>query len=216
MTDHASWVAVWQRTAAAVRAHDGEIRSFVVSSPAAESEVAAVEERLGWHLPRELRDTLLQFSSSVQFRWTLPRMPAVAAPLHRLSHGGISWDLSALVGHEAGRAEWAEIYDAPSEAAIWADKLAFQRAANGDLLAIDLVASGNPVVYLDHDGESALHGRVLAPGFDEFVSRWSAIGCIGPESWELAPLVGEQGLDPAGQAARAWATWFRGPASDPS
>lgn len=135
MVEYESWRAAWLRTAEAIRDHGGELQSFAISSPASEADVLGVEVRLGRQLPCEFRDTLLNFASSVHVRWRLAQMPEVGAPLRRLSHGEIHWDLAAILRHEGAREGWAEIYDAPDEALIWADKLAFQRAANGDLLA---------------------------------------------------------------------------------
>jgi hypothetical protein len=216
MADYAAWRADWQRTAKAIRARNGEVHALAIARPAVESEVRGVEEQLSLQLPAALRDTLLSFASRVHFRWSLRPMVEIRAPLRRLDHGELHWDLDALCGHEESRQGWAEIYDAPEEARVWANKLAFQRAPNGDLLAIDLESPGHPVVYLDHAAESSLHGRALAPSFDDFIARWSAVGCAGPESWELKPFLGADGIDPTGESAQIWVDWRNSTLSGPA
>lgn len=88
-----------------------------------------------------------------------------------------------------------------------ARQVSFLRASNGDLLAVDLEASGQPVCYLDHDHEE-FHGRVLAASFHEFMARWARLHYVGPEWWVLQPFTDGEGLAPDGPVAQEWREWL--------
>jgi hypothetical protein len=65
----------------------------------------------------------------------------------------------------------------------------FIAVPNGDFIAFSktIVNGCSEVIYLSHD-DGRLHGRRLAGTFVEFISRWSNIGCVGPEDWQLVPF----------------------------
>jgi hypothetical protein len=89
---------------------------------------------------------------------------------------------------------------------VWHGKYPLLRVPNGDLVAVD--ADGQ-VVYLSHDdGEG--HGYVLGQDVFDFLERWTALGCPGPEDWQWLPFTSgsDQGLDPEGENGRSWRAWF--------
>ena len=69
-----------------------------------------------------------------------------------------------------------------------------------------------PVVYLSHEGDEDLHGRRLGLDFAEFMTRWSNLGCPGPEMWALEPFYDrrERRLRDAGPAVDRWKEWVGG------
>lgn len=77
------------------------------------------------------------------------------------------------------------------------------------MLAIDLLVQEGSVVYLSHE-EGDLHGTVLGNDFADFIDRWSLIGFVGAEDWQLENFIHSKtnGLDPYGENAKAWREWF--------
>ncbi len=92
---------------------------------------------------------------------------------------------------------------------IWHGKLSFQDVPNGDQLTLDLGGGSDPsVVYLSHEGDVSL-GMRLGRDFIDFVDRWSLLGCVGPEDWQLENFVAPTGgLDPDSENGRLWRRWF--------
>jgi hypothetical protein len=58
-------------------------------------------------------------------------------------------------------------------------------------------------LFLSHDGDRANSWR-LADSFEDFLLRWSAIGCVGGASgWALEYFIADSqgGVDPTGEIA---------------
>jgi hypothetical protein len=87
------------------------------------------------------------------------------------------------------------------------NKLKFMSVDNGDLIAFDLLADGEPpVVYWDHETEEVTY---LAPSFHVFIDQITQLYCIGNESWQYAPFLTDEGLDAGGENAKKWREWFQ-------
>lgn len=117
-----------------------------------------------------------------------------------------------LVALEQERQGWVRnCFPDPNDSydRIWHNKLAFQDVGNGDMLALDLRVVDSPVVYLSHEGDD-FHGTILAHNFLDFVDRWSLLGFVGAEDWQLEKFVNSpsDGLDPNGDNAKMWREWF--------
>ena len=206
--------ALWRDIRVAVRRRGGTVPLFRAGPPASENAIATVEAKLGLKLPQSFREFMRTVASRVHLEWKLGHIAEIVGEgpdskpgFPPPEYGELSWSLRQLPRLEKARQQWADIYPDTRrrDGKAWRNKLAFQKASNGDLLAID-VSSGH-VVYLDHDA-GKLHGCTLAPSFAEFVSRFSLLGCPGPEWWVLEPFLAKDGLGPNGRVGRVWRTWI--------
>lgn len=205
------WPSLWQAALKGCKARGGEAGGLIIVEPATEQEVQSVEAEVGMRLPESFRTVLLQFSSRVELAWDLP--DDAEPPVGGVFWGSCCWDLTALADIERDRRSWvAECFPDADDpyARVWHDKLAFLDIANGDKIAFDLAPGSNDaVVYLSHDdGEG--HGYLLGHDFVDFVTRWSLLGCPGPENWTIMPFLPSptSGLDPYSEDAQQWRQWL--------
>lgn len=194
-----------------------------------------VEAQLNRPIPASFRSVLTGYSSHLELRWFLKRntkprklrkkslsllkpqekLPVWIEPPEQLKgifSGHCYWNLNDLIPLEKERQDWVENcfpnVDDPYDS-VWHNKLAFLPVGNGDMLAIDLLVQEGPVVYLSHE-DGDLHGTVLGNDFSDFIDRWSLIGFVGAEDWQLENFLHSEtnGLDPYGENAKAWREWF--------
>ena len=188
-------VTAWRAALDACATRGGETRPLVIEPPATEARVAEVERTLGYALPSRLRRFFLEEAASVRFQWFLPT--GSEPPFVDISSGGLSMSLEELVDLAAQHRRRGRI--------------AFQLVANGDLVAIDVRNTGEPVVFLSHDGGDG-DGVVLGRDLDDYLARHATLGGVGPEDWQWLPFVSEiddeRILDPDGDAADQWRRWF--------
>ncbi len=118
--------------------------------------------------------------------------------------------LDGVLDVESSRLELIEYLQSieaePHVMATWEKKLPFHRIANGDRLAIDLSTPGlESVVYIVHDPYDT-PGSKLGVDFQDFLARWSALGCPGPERWLWEAFCEGQDsiMDPNGTNAALW------------
>jgi hypothetical protein len=201
-------VTRWREMLKAVSRIGGRADPLRVESPATLGEVLALEQRIGVSLPTALRDVLLTFSRRVDFCWYLPDNYRISDELRQIFCGGCNWSIDSLAQCDEGKQDWiTEVYpDRDNEYdAVWHEKLAFQAVGNGDYLAIDVgVKAPDSVVYLSHDdGEG--HGRRVGANFQDFLLRWSRLGCVGAEDWQWLPFAPAGGyLDPNCDLAKSF------------
>jgi hypothetical protein len=90
---------------------------------------------------------------------------------------------------------------------VWHNKLPFIETRNGDYLAFDLADAKEEkqVVYLSHDGAKG-HGYVLGKTFSDFLKNYIAIGCCGPEVWQMLPFIKDKysGIDATCENAKQY------------
>ncbi|WP_028777253.1 SMI1/KNR4 family protein [Shimazuella kribbensis] len=87
------------------------------------------------------------------------------------------------------------------------NKLKFMSVDNGDVIAFDLTATGEPpVVYWDHETEEVTY---LAPTFHDFIDHITRLKCIGNELCQYAPFLTDEGLDTDGEVGDKWRNWFQ-------
>ena len=206
------WKSRWQKTLSACNTIGGEARDLKIEQPATEDEVLSVESKLGLRLPETFRKVLIEFSSSVEFNWFLPEIE-LPNEFRQIFCGECSWNLNELIELEDNRKGWMEsCFPNPDDEydAVWHNKLAFLHVSNGDLIALDLDKMPEaPVIYLSHDdGEG--HGYILGSNFTDFIDRWSLLGCVGAEDWQMLPFISSStsGLEPNGENAQKWREWF--------
>lgn len=184
-------VTRWQEMLQAVSRIGGRANSLYLEPPATLDDVLVLEQRLGTSLPAALRDVLLTFSRKVDFCWFLPEDYKVSPDLAEIFSGGCHWSIESIAQCNEEKQGWIrEVFPNPTDEydATWHGKVAFQAVGNGDYLAIDVGDDApNSVVYLSHDcGEG--HGRCLGSDLQDFLLRWSRLGCVGAEDWQWMPF----------------------------
>jgi len=211
------WQPAWETTLAACARLGGKALDLKLAGPASEADVKAVEGKLKHRLPDSFRKVVLGFSSKVEVRWFLHKLPPEVEktrPRH-VSSGGLWWDLSRLPEIQKRYVSWVETMaddeedDGRGAGARWRKRLAFLDVPNGDCLTIDLQDSDGPVIYFDHEMGLRQQRLVLAPNFAEFVKRSTELCCVGPEIWQYRPFLKvRSGLDPNSRSGLAWRKWF--------
>lgn len=203
-------VRQWQAVLDANARLGGESSELIVEGPATETEVAEVEAELGAALPGSLRHVLLACSRRVNFYWILPGTLSLPEPFESLTAGSFQWSLRSIADAELlRRYVVAHVLSSRGDPVLergWDGAFAFRQTDFGDLIAIDLREAGRaPVVTLSHDEDRILDEQ-LGADFQDFLTRWSALGCPAPEPWLLKPFMaaGKGPLDPDGANARLW------------
>ena len=161
-------------------------------------------------LPASLRDLFLTRSRRISFSWYLPSHLDRPAAIRVATGGGMDLSLDKVAEAEWGRRSWIENVLSTREDPVlergWDGVIAVHDTAMGDYLAIDLRVPGRQeVVMLSHD-EDRVMDAVLGADFQDFLANWSAVGCVGPELFMLAPFLRSKAgpLDPEGGNARLW------------
>jgi cell wall assembly regulator SMI1 len=192
-----------------IEAIGGSTKPLVFTSVASETEVLDIEQKLGFRLPAEFRDTLLTVSSHCEFSWFLPDDFELPQLLRQIFSGELHWSLELLWQFNEAREGWIrEVFSNPEDEydKVWYNKFVFQEVGNGDFIAIDLLPeSYGKVVYLSHDdGEG--HGCVMADSFKALLTDWVELGCVGGEDWQWLPFCENKlaGIDPNSENALLW------------
>lgn len=208
-----NWKFRWQKALTGCERIGGEIRKLKIKPKATDAEVLSVENKLGFRLPEDFRQILTEFSSSIEFNWYLPDIK-LPDGLREIGSGECFWDLNRLIDFEAGRKGWIEScledFDEEYDLDVWNNKLVFLYVCNGDQIALDLnKLPGAPVVYLSHEGDE-FHGYILGNSFTDFMERWSLLGCVGSEGWQMLQFMSSptSGLEPHSEKAQMWREWL--------
>jgi SMI1/KNR4 family protein SUKH-1 len=191
-----------------------------VGPPATETEVVEVEARMGRKIPPALRSVLLKYARCFEFEWQRDHFPAFPHPWNHASEGRCLWSLDLLPVLNADLGEWRKsVYSDSGDPyaqhwhgvfAVCATGLSDGTSSSTDFSGGDFfgikeeISLGQPVVFLSHDGFTPLNGRRLADNFEDFLLRWSAIGCVGGASgWALEYFITDSqgGIHPSGEAA---------------
>ena len=153
-------------------------REFKIGTPAKEEEILEIEKKLGYRIPEDFRDILLNYSSYFEYFWSYEEKNNIELPsnLKHIFSGDLHWRINLLVNFEVSRKDWVEgcfpdyndKYDR-----VWHNKLAFYEVGNGDYIAIELEKENyGKIVYLSHDGGDG-HGYYLANNFKDLLNNWS-------------------------------------------
>ena len=223
MQDWQNLMASWQATLRAIERLGGatsleaarqvgiehsDVWGLHLEPPASQEEIARVERAVSSKLPAELTDIFLNHASRIEFRWQLPTDMDCPDPLDQIFSGGFSLSLNAIPEINDAYKLMAEVFDNPTPTfdLMWKDKLAIMEGMIGDFYAFDVQSEVGPeVIYLSHE-DGLGHGHVLGADFSDFLKRWTAIGCPGPEDWQWAPFTSgpRSLLEPSGETARQW------------
>ena len=187
---------------------------YKIEPPAKEEEILEAEKKLGYRIPEDFRDILLNYSSYFEYFWSYEEKNNIELPsnLKHIFSGDLHWRINLLVNFEVSRKDWIEgcfpdyndEYDR-----VWHNKMPFYEVGNGDYLAIELEKENyGKIVYLSHDGGDG-HGYYLANNFKELLSNWSKVGCVGGEDWQwLTFYRSGVGIDPSCENAKLWADFI--------
>lgn len=190
----------------------------IIKPPGEAQQIKRVEEKLGIPLPMSFRMVVLEYTAGMEMNWRLPDDDELSIPLPEelrgLFAGNFTWSLKDIVDIEKDRKSWElEVFpDIKDEYdRVWHNKLAFMEVGNGDYIAFDLsVPNDPPVVYLSHDdGEG--HRYILGDNFVDFMNRWTQIGCVGCEDWQLVPFMqGKRtGILPDCENSKKWRGYLK-------
>ena len=155
-------------------------------------KVQEKERQLGITFPKDFTDVLLNYSAGVDFYFQIAGEKPKSIYRQIFSAGDQLWDFDSLDDIKENYDGWVkECFNNPSNNydKVWHHKVPFIHVATGDIIALD-VSNGVencPVIFLSHDG-SDMHGARLGYNFIDFISRWSNIGCFGPEDWQFEPF----------------------------
>jgi len=191
----------------------GHSRETIIEAPAKEEEILEVEKKLGYTLPKDFRDILLNYSSHFEYFWSTYRdeeEEQIEFPekFCAIFAGNLHWGLDLLLDFEESRQGWVDIcypdynneYDK-----VWHNKLAFYEVGNGDYYGIELEKENyGKIVYLSHDGGDA-HGHYIADNFKDLLNNWSKVGAVGGDDWQWEVFYTEgKGIDPESENAKEW------------
>lgn len=183
----------------------GDARALRIEPPATEDEIQQVEQHLDIEIPSQLRHAMLHISSHMEFKWFLDNDFKLPQELSGIFCGELHWGLDLVENFLGGYQGWIdEVFTNPDDPydAVWYDKFPFQEVGNGDYLSID---RDGKVIYLSHDdGEG--HGYIMADSFDDLLTRWVPLGCVGAEDWQWSAFTNGMTtkIDPHCAAASTW------------
>lgn len=169
------------------------IQELVIERPATKSEIEEVEKEIGFRLPSDYKRLLFEFSRRVAFSYQFEEQ--VSEEFIEIFSVELSWDIDQIKEQYDDYLGWVEAWLDPENAVdsdeeflknqevIVKNKMPFMEVANGDLIVI-----GEPeVIYFDHEGDT-MHGKRLGKNLFDFLDRWSQIGFIGSEGWQIEQL----------------------------
>jgi len=224
------WQRDWEWVLSSMRKKGAwEVSDPVIDPPASMDYIMRIEQEGGIVLPTEFVEVLARYSARVEISWWLndpfasgkwwlndppfnrPPEPTIVAPgAYREVEAAQStlWSIDHLGRFNNHVQDYIRVVD--SNDPIWQGKTAFIKTAGGDYIALD-VSQGNrncPVIYLDHE-HGPLHGVRLGLNFVDFITRWSNLGCPGPEIWTMEPFYDpvQNLLMDSGEVVENWKQW---------
>lgn len=179
-----SWKKKWDWISQIATRREWEHDGVIISPPISLIQMNDLENELNITFPKDFKEVLTHFSSGVDIRWYFENEEP-EKELNDIYFGGEDlWRFEELKDTYENYIGWKEVFTEIEDDfdKQWQNKVPFKSMRNGDVLAFDSLT--NNVIYLSHDGHE-LHGKKLANNFTDFISRWSELGCPGPECWIL-------------------------------
>lgn len=193
---------VWRANLASM-AHRAQARGWECTPPKLDAglspaQVTAIAITLGAPVPAQLAWAFTQ-SRELRFSWRASAQDEPRGELSSCYGGGIRdtlWSAETAAQLEGSVMSWVTMHadalredeqeaQATAMLKFWQQHVAFHSLPNGDMLTLDIRHSDpqqQAVRYFSHE-QDGLHGRALAPDFFSFISRWTALGCVGSEWW---------------------------------
>jgi hypothetical protein len=189
----ATWAEQWVNLLERLGRSGARVRPLDIKPPAEEEELLEAERRIGIALPQAVREILREGSREVNVTWWLPDWTIVRFS----SSGDFGWSLDDM--------EWPDFGGDLDVAG--GRYLAFYCAHNGDYVLFDREKDPEDpaVVGWNHETDEFV---LLAPSFQEYIERVTALSCIGAECCEYESYCDGQGLDLHGEAALGWTEWI--------
>lgn len=171
---------------------DGDLHSDI-RGPASDDELEDLEDELGYEIPEPLRTFMEEESAYIDFWWNL-RDDIIPLDVSNRPYGGyIEFNPESIMNLNADRTGFLR-GDLPRIViSQWQKAFRFLGVPNGDAIALDIFQHPDepPVVYLNHENPE---GQIrLANSFQEFIDVWFALGCVGPESWNVRHFITDKG-----------------------
>lgn len=186
-----------------------------IGPPIGQIELGQIEKEIGTKLPPSYVDVVTNYSRAVTFYIDIEGEEPEGEfnPLFSIGYEGL-WSVEDLPVMKISYDNWVKecFPDADNDYdRVWHNKIPFISVATGDLIAFDVSVNTDefPVVFLSHDG-SEFHGKRLGYNFTDFMTRWSNIGCFGPEDWQLEVFhdTNENVLLLDGDKVERWKAWL--------
>jgi hypothetical protein len=191
------------------------IDQLSIQPPIEKNEIYKIAQSLEIKLPDDFIEIVTKYSSGVNFFFQIEGQKP-EGQFKQLSSVGYEqiWSIKDLWYLKESYDNWVKVcFKDPNDDynKIWHNKTPIISVATGDLIAFDTSVTGNeyPVVFLSHDG-SDFHGKRLGYNFIDFITRWSNIGCFGPEDWQFEPFYDplENILLLEGEKVSSWKKWL--------
>ncbi len=189
---------------------------IVIKEPLYEKQVEELETKLNIKYPTDFKKILTEYSSGIHFSWQMRGEKANGEYRGVFCGGGDGylWNFESLEELYKDYISWVEncfpnIEDEYDK--IWHNKIPFLHVPNGDFIVFDVVEpmETSPIIYLSHEGDD-FHGSCLANSFIEFITKWTNIGCVGTEDWQLEVFydVDNKTLKGEGLIIDHWKQWL--------
>lgn len=210
------WKGDWEWILGIAKKRQWDIVEHLSIQPVvSKDEVDKTIRELKIKLPTDFIEVITNYSSGVNFLFQIEGVEPEGEYRQIFSAGydGL-WSFENLSNLKEQYDIWVEsCFEDPANDynKVWHNKTPIIRVATGDLIAFDTAADTGefPVVYLSHDSGD-FHGKRLGHNFIDFITRWSNIGCFGPEDWQLEPFHnGEENiLELEGDKVNGWKNWL--------
>jgi len=170
-----------------------DIYNLQIEKPAPIEWINRIEKQTEQIYPDDFKAVLTNYSSAVRLNWHMNDNKIEGFKEIFCGAGyGYLWDCELLTDIYKNYRGWlTDCYDDPNDeyGGIYYNKVPFISVPNGDLIAFqkEIKNGESEVIYLSHD-DGQLHGKRLARNFVEFISKWSNIGCVGTEEWQMVPF----------------------------
>lgn len=188
-----------------------DFSELVIKKTVPKETLEALEKELGLEYPAGFKEVLTQYSSAVYMDWQIEGEEPQGDFRGIFCGGGSGylWSFKNLKDSYQNMRDWIdECFPDPNDEydKIWHNKVPFLDVPNGDVIAFD---QKGQVVYLSHDGDD-FHGQVLGNSFVSFMDKWTQLGCVGTESWQLEPFYNDDSKqflsDPS--KLKVWIDWL--------
>jgi hypothetical protein len=205
------WVQNWEDTLVAMQHRGFETKPLVITPPVSRAEVTQIEQNCGVILPEDFVEVVTQYAGSVVLYWHQRNTERFPTPYQGIfsSWGNALWDIRQMENLitkykqgcpypkpiKVGDLLWEGRSDLTAdEDDVWyynlyQNKLPLLYVPNGDGIVFDIsdTETRNTVLYLQHD-DNSFHGKLLGENFIDFMTKWSYLGCPGPEHWQIEPF----------------------------
>lgn len=214
------WVEHWNWIIAVMDNGRADVVEKVsIAKPATQRQLKAVERSLGLDMPADFADVLATHSRRVEFYWGIDEGCIATLPksLSEVAAGGAEhaiWDIDDLVELKRDADGMVKMFGRDEATKRgWMNCLPFLRIGNGDYIAFRITEGQktHPVVYMSHESDSEYHRKQLGANFVDFLTRWTNLGCPGPDFPYFQPFYDKRSkqLRHAGRAVDAWKKWLR-------